>query len=95
MSIKKPTEKELITAACKLFFHKFDGHVFRETRRSGGRWVGRLECSNCGSHRVDVMMPKTYAVVYREYDHSDLYDKTMTMEEARKIWYGQRFGETE
>lgn len=41
------------------------------------------------------MMPKTYAVVYRDYDHSDLYDKTMTMEEARKIWYGQRFGETE
>lgn len=94
MSLTKPTANELMTAYCKLFLHKFDGPVFIESIRNETRWVGHLECPQCGSRRTDRMMPKSYELVSRDYEHGVGYDPTMTHEDAKKIWYGHRLNKT-
>lgn len=97
MSLSKPTKAEILTARCKVFNHRFDGHVFAETVKQVPRWVGHFECDNCGTRRTDRMMPKSYELVSRDYDYSDApnYDPSMTKEYARKILYKHMFAVAE
>lgn len=91
MSLTKPTQAELMTARCKVFFHDFDGHVFAETVRGIGRWVGHFECTNCGSERKDIMVPKSMELVSRDYTPSADYDPTMERSYARKLLFRNMF----
>lgn len=74
--------------ACRAFrVHNLDGHTFAE--HVGGRnvWVARLTCDRCGTHRIDVMKPRSCELISRLYVHPDNYDGAMTSAEARKIIY--------
>lgn len=67
--------------------HALDGHVFEE--KDGRRivWVARLECTHCGTWRIDVMTPRQCELISRTYVHPDDYDATISAEEARKALY--------
>ena len=77
------------TMACKTFMHRLEGHVFVETIDEQRRWVARLECSTCGTRRVDVMMPQTCELVSRKYEYEGCadYDRSVDRTEAKKALF--------
>lgn len=71
---------------CRAFQrHALDGHVVQERINGSNVWIARLQCVGCGTHRIDVMKPKSCKLISRAYVHPDDYDGKMTSAEARKI----------
>jgi hypothetical protein len=81
------------TMICKTFMHQFDGHVFVEPAQFAGggtiNWVARLECTRCGTRRVDVMTPMTCVLISRKYDYTGCvdYDRTVERTDAKKALF--------
>lgn len=77
---------------CKVFQHRLDGHVFEERWQPKGQrqrtvWTARLQCSRCGTKRIDRMLPGTCILLTRDYIHAEEYDTTMTNGDAKKILF--------
>lgn len=82
----KKQEKE-ITVRCKVFNHVFDGATYERHVHGELRWVAELQCSRCGSWRVDYMLPHSCLLTSRVYYHSDEYDTSFDRAEARKVLF--------
>lgn len=82
----------LTTARCKTFNHNLDGPVFIERVKGAIRWVGYFECADCGTKRIDVMMPKTFELVSRHYDYSAApeYDQSEDRAKAKKFLFSTK-----
>lgn len=76
--------KANISAPCKVFRHTFDGAVYREGIHGKIRWVGRFECTECGTHRVDVMVAFSCELISRRYFYPPEYAKGMDRTEAKQ-----------
>jgi hypothetical protein len=75
------------SARCKVFKHDFDGHIFLETIKNSTRWVARLQCTRCGTRRVDVMIPLTCELVSRHYEYPDTYDTQLEHSDAKRVLF--------
>ena len=75
----------LTTARCKTHGHHLDGPVFIEKIKGHTRWVLHAECDDCGTRRIDVMMPHTWELVSRHYDYDNApnYDKSEDRQKAK------------
>lgn len=69
---------------CRAFRHVFDGNVFQEQVAGRTVWVARLDCGRCGTHRIDIMTPRTCELISRSYVHPDDYDGMLSPLEARQ-----------
>lgn len=69
---------------CRARRHAFDGPMLRERFRGRVCWVERLECERCGALRVDVRVPRTCELIWRDYDHPENYPGDMSPQEARR-----------
>jgi hypothetical protein len=50
-----------------------DGQWFQKPWNSRTVWETRLVCGNCHSVRIDRVVPGTFELLNREYDHADDY----------------------
>ena len=84
-------ERQVIPLAyvkCRAFQkHDLDGIVVKETVNRRKVWIARLQCNSCGTHRIDVMKPKTTQLLSRAYIHPDDYDGSLSTADARRILY--------
>lgn len=74
----------LRNAICRGFRHDFDGNVLREKIKGKIRWVFHGEC-RCGTLRLDVMQPRTWKLLWRDYDHPKNYDGSLKPNDAKKM----------
>jgi len=81
--------KANVSAPCKVFRHTFDGAVYRERILDHIRWVGRFECTECGTHRIDIMTEVTCELISRRYFYPQDYATGMDRTEAKQWLFKQ------
>jgi hypothetical protein len=74
------------SAKCRVFRHEWEGAVFIENTPVGVRWVGRFEC-DCGTQRIDFMIPRTFELKSRRYVYPPDYLTDMDRDTAKKVLF--------
>lgn len=83
---ERQKRQNLLSAKCRVFRHEWDGTVYVEATPAGTRWVGRFEC-DCGTQRIDFMMPHSFELTSRKYVYPPEYQTDMNREQAKVVLF--------